>query len=54
MDVLAWIYLAQYMEKRRAVFNTSMDFGYQQNARNFFTCGGTIGFSKRTLLRGVK
>lgn len=54
MDVLHWIYLAQDTEMWQAVLNTSADFGYQENARNFFTCGGTICFSKRTLLRGVK
>jgi hypothetical protein len=54
LDVLDWIYLAQDMENWRAVVNTSMEFGYQQNARNFFSYGGTIGFSKRTLLRGVR
>ena len=51
MDVLDWIYLAGDREKWQVVVNTSIDFGYQQNARNFFTCEGTTGFSKRTLLR---
>lgn len=53
LDVVDWIYLAQDMEKWGCV-NTSVEFGYQQNERNFFTCGGTIGFSKKTPLRGVK
>jgi hypothetical protein len=54
MDVLDWIYPAQDKEKWRAVLNTSMDIGYQQNARNFCTCGGTTGFSEWTLFRGNK
>ena len=54
MDVLDWINLAQGMEKWWAVVNTSVDFGYQQNARNFFTCGGTISFSKKTLFLAIK
>jgi hypothetical protein len=54
MDVLDWIYPAQDTEKWRAVVNTSMDFVYQQNARNFFTCGGTIGLLRRTWFRGIK
>ena len=35
--------------KEKTLVYTSMDFGYQQNARNFFTCGGTIGFSKNSV-----
>jgi hypothetical protein len=42
------------MEKWQVVVNTPIDFGCQQNARNLFICEGTTGFSKRTLLRGVK
>jgi hypothetical protein len=44
-----WIGLAQGSDRWRAVVNAVMNLRVAQNAGNFLTSGGLVGFSGRTL-----
>ena len=49
---LFWIDLAHDRHKYRAVVNKVMNLRFPQNTGNFLTCGRSIRFSGRALVRG--
>jgi hypothetical protein len=49
-----WFDVARDGNKRRVVVNTVMNLRLPQNADNYWTRLGTVSFSRRTLLYGVK
>jgi hypothetical protein len=52
-DAADWIRLDQKRDEWWALVNTVMNLQIPQNKGNFWTNGGTVGFSKRTLFHVI-
>jgi hypothetical protein len=49
-----WIRPAPHKDKRRAVVSNIVGLGVTENAGSFLRSGGTVSFSRRAVLHGVR